>query len=198
MSSVKDRQESIIKTLLNKYRADPERFRTYLPEVARELETLLPSRISKSYASSLTELERVRLIKSLDQLINGRGLTQGEAIKALEYCATLIQDESLPYEINRKIILNLIHQATGTPLSKVKKITKLQIGEGDIVKEIAILRGVHAHLTWNDRLVALSISPAKLEERSKALIFVGISKDAASDVAQRHDEYLVKAISNAA
>jgi hypothetical protein len=95
-------------------------------------------------------------------------------------------------------LLSLLHQATGILFSKVKKATKIPIREGKAIKEVAILRGVYLHLTWNDRLVAISISPAKLKERSKALKFVGIAKDTASDVAQNHDAYLAKEFANVA
>jgi hypothetical protein len=146
----------------------------------------------------LTELERERLHKVLLQLFSEKTLSSDKAIQALEYCATLIQDESLPPEVDRKILLSLLHQAIGVPFSKVKKITKIPVHEGEAIKEVALLRGVHLHLTWNDHLVAISISPMKLKERSRALRFVGIAQDAASDVAQNHDAYLAKEFTNAA
>ncbi len=195
--SPKSRQESILRALLNKYQVDPERFHSYLPEVAQELEQLSPSRRRNSHRSALTELERERLHKALFQLLNKKELPSEEAIQALEYCVTLIQDESLPSELNRQTLLSLLHQAIGLPLSKIRKTTRIPVHEGEAVKEVALLRGVHLHLTWNDRLVAISISPAKLKERSKALKFVGIAKDSASDVAQCHDAYLAEGILNA-
>jgi hypothetical protein len=191
-------RESILNALLNKYQADPEGFHSYLPEVAQELEQLFPSRRRNSHRSALTELERERLHKVLLQLFSEKTLSSDKAIQALEYCATLIQDESLPPEVDRKILLSLLHQAIGVPFSKVKKITKIPVHEGEAIKEVALLRGVHLHLTWNDHLVAISISPMKLKERSRALRFVGIAQDAASDVAQNHDAYLAKEFTNAA
>ena len=191
-------RESILNALLNKYQADPEGFHSYLPEVAQELEQLFPSRRRNSHRSALTELERERLHKVLLQLFSEKTLSSEKAIQALEYCATLIQDESLPPEVDRKILLSLLHQATGIPFSKVKKATKIPVREGKAIKGVAFLRGVYLHLTWNDRLIAISISPAKLKERSKALKFVGIAKDTASDVAQNHDAYLAKEFANVA
>jgi len=194
----RSQQEHVLQIIFNKYQADPQRFHSYLPEVAQELKQFLPTQSKKSHSSSLTGLERERLCKALFELLGGKTLSPEEAIQALEYCATLIQDESLPFEVNRKTLLNLTHQATGTPFSKVKKITKIPIREGKAIKEVAILRGVYLHLTWNDRLVAISILPVKLKERSRALKFVGIAKDIASDVAQNHDAYLAKEFANVA
>lgn len=193
----RSQQDSVLRVLFNKYQADPERFRSCLPELARELEQLLPSTAKKSHSSSLTGLEQERLSKALLQLLDGKRLSPEEAIQALEYCITLIQDESLPSEVDRKTLLSLLHQVTGIPFSKMKKAAKIPVHEGEAVKEVALLRGVHLHLTWNDRMVAISVFPAKLKERSRALKFVGIARDIASDVAQHHDAYLAEEFSNA-
>lgn len=195
--STKSQQEPILHSLLNKYQADPEGFRSYLPEVAQELEQLLPSRGKSSPHSALTEQERERLQKALYQLLDSKKLSSEKAIQALEYCATLVQDESLPSEVNRQTLLSLFHQATGVPLSKIKKATRIPVRDGEAVKEIALLRGVHLNLTWNDHVVVITVSPAKLKARSEALKFVGIAKDTASDVAQNHDAYLAKEFSDA-
>lgn len=194
----KKQQDSIWQALFNKYRADPKGFRSYLPEIAQELEQLLPPRVKRSHPFGLTELERERLCTALLQLLGENALSSEKAIHALEYCATLIQDESLPPEVDRKILLNILHQAAGIPLSKVKKAIKIPVREGKAIKEVPLLRGVHLHLTWNDCLVAITIFPAKLKERSRALKFVGIASDTAFDVAQNHDAYLAKEFANVA
>jgi hypothetical protein len=194
----KSRQESILNLLINKYQGDPEGFSSYLPEVTRELELLFPSQHRGSLRSALTDQERERLQKALLRLLDEEEPSREKSLQALEYCATLIQDESLPFEVGRKMLLDLLHQVTGIPFSKVKKATKIPVREGEVIKEVALLHGVYLHLTWDDRLVAISISPAKLKERSKALKFVGIAKDTASDVAQNHDAYLAKEFANVA
>jgi hypothetical protein len=195
--SLKSEQEFILRSLLNKYQADSEGFRAYLPDVAQEVQQLLPFRRRSSPRSALTEQERERLQKALAQLLDKKRLPLEKAIEALESCATLIQDGNLPAEVNRRALLSLLQQVIGIPLSNIGKTTQIPVRDGEVVKEMALLHGVHLHLTWNDRLVAISVSPTKLKERSKALKFVGIAKDAASDVAQCHDAYLVKRISNA-
>lgn len=195
--SPRDRQEPILRSLLNKYQADPEGFQSYLPNVAQELEREFPFRRGNSRPAALTEQERERLRQAMLQLVDKKEPSLEEAIQTLEYCATLIQDGSLPLEATRQILLSLLRQVIGAPLGKVGKATKFPLRAGEAVKEVAILCGVHLHLTWNDRLVAISISPTKLKERSKALKFVGIAQDAASDVAERHDTYLAENVFDA-
>jgi hypothetical protein len=193
----KDQAESILGLLLNKLLTDPTGFRSYLPEVAQELEQLPHPRKNNTLHSTLTGLERERLHKALLPLLCKENHSQEEVVQILEYCATLIQDGSLPSELDRQTSLGILHKVMGIPLSKIKKTTKITLGGGEEVKEVAFLYGVHLHLTWNDRLVAISISPTKVKERSRALKFVGIAKDSASDVAEYHDAYFTKAVSNA-
>jgi hypothetical protein len=195
--SQKSQQEPILRSLLNKYQTDPEGFRSYLPEVAQELEQLFPSKRKSGLRSALTEQERERLQKALLKLLKKKELSSEEAIQVLEYSATLIQDGGLPIELNRRTLLSFLHQVIGTPVSKLEKTTQIPVRDGEAVKELALLRGVHLHLTWNDRVVGISVFPTKLKERHKALSFVGIAKDNASDVAQRHDAYLAQEISSA-
>lgn len=188
-------QDFVWRVLLNKYQADPEGFRSYLPEIAQELEKF--SGRQKESHSTLTGWERENLCKSLLQLLKEKELSSQKAIQALEYCATLIQDASLPSNIERRTLVRLLRKVTGFPLGRIKRKTKIPMRDGEATKEIAILRGVHLHLTWDDRLVAISILPAGSKERSKALKFVGIAKDTASDVAQHHDAYLAEVKSDA-
>ena len=185
-------QEPIWQALLRKYQLDQERFRSYLPEVAQELDQLFPSRRKRSHRSVLTEPERERRQKALLQLLNEKELSREDAIQALGHCATLIQDENLPTDMDRKTLLSLLHHAASISVSKITKTIKIAVGEGVEVKEVALLRGIHLHLTWSDDLVAISVSPTKFKERSKGLKFVGIGKDTASDVAQRHNDYLAE------
>lgn len=185
----KSQTDFILQSLVNKFQVDPQGFRSYLPEVAQELEQVLPVQAKKSHTSELTELERKHSCESLLKLFNRKNLSPVEAIQALEYSATLTQDVSLPQVIDRKTLLNLLCQVVGMPISKIKRNS---IHNGEITKEIAILRGVYLELAWNARLVAISISPNKFKERSRALKLVGIAEDSASDVSERHDAYLVK------
>ena len=192
--SRKDRRDHILHILANKYQTNPERFRSYLPELMPEIEDRFLSLCKKGHISTLTEIERQRLCELLLKLPRDKSVTEEQAIQALGYCATLIQDENLPNEIDRKTILTFLHRVVGTPLSRISKITEKSVGNGKAVKTIAVLRGVYLHLTWNDLLVAFSISPTKFTERSEALRFVGIGQDSLADVSRQHDQYFSESI----
>lgn len=182
----------ILQILINKYRVDPDGFRSYLPEVTQEIEKMVSSPIKKSHISTLTELERERLCELLLTIPMHKPISKAEAIKALAYCATLIQDESLPDEVDRKAVLNLIHNVIGTPVSKITKRTRITLGDGEETRTLAILRGIYLHLTWDDQVVAISISPSKQKERSEAMKFVGVAKDTDSNASQQHRVYFTE------
>lgn len=198
MNARKSWRQSILDMIKTSFETQPERVRSCFPELAQELEKYFPSRRKNRHRSSLTEPERERLCKALNELLKKKDVPREEAAQALGYCATLVQDASLPPDVDRKVLLNLLHRATGTPLGEMKRSALFELGSGETVKEVPLLRGVHLHLTWNDRLVAVSVSPTKFKERSKAFKFVGIAKDTATDVALRHDTYLAEAFTNAA
>lgn len=167
----------ILQILINKFRVNPEVFQSYLPEIIPEIEKIVSSTKKRGNASELTEIERDRLYTSLLCIPRGGLLPRNEAVAALEYCATLIQDESLPDEIDRKVILNFISGAITTSLSNIDKISNIPISDGEETKILAVLRGVYLHLTWRDKLVAISISPTKMKERPYAMRFIGIGED---------------------
>lgn len=193
----REQRERILNSLLNKFRTDPEGFCSYLPDVAKELEQSFAPHRKGQHSSNLTELERERLVKALLVLLGKMDLSKEEAVRGLEYCATLIQDRNLPPEVQRSTLLRFYQQAAGTSLSSVMKSLRFDMAAGQEAKEIALLRGVHLHLTWDDKLVAMSVRPEKAKERSKALNFVGLWSDSASDVALHHDSYLVEGVRNA-
>ena len=192
--SQKDRRDNVLHVLANKYQIDPERFRAYLPELVSEIEDRLPSTDKTGHISALTEIERQRLRDLLRDLPRDRSITEEQAIQALGYCATLIQDESLPSEVDRKTVLTFLHTALGAPVSEIGKTTEKPIGNGKPVKTIAVLRGAYLHLTWDDQVVAISISPAKFKERSEALRLVGTAKDSVADLSRQHDRYFAESV----
>lgn len=183
--SRKNQRDYVLQVLINKYRVDPDGFRSYLPEITQQIEMVVSSPIKRSHVSTLTELERERLCKALLQIPKDKKASKHEAIQALEYCATLMQDESLPDEIDRGVVLGLIQNAAGAPVSKIKKTTKIAVSNREATKTLAILRGIYLHLTWNDQLVAISFYPWKSRERSEAMKFVGIDKEREHNASQK-------------
>lgn len=186
--------------LLDKYRADPQGFRRYLPEVAQALDAMLPPSRRIRSPFGLTEHERTHRQKSLSQLLkrlDDGTITPEEAVRGLEHCATLIEDDSLPREATHETLVRMVRVTTGKSPGSVKKSTTVPVGEvreeeKETLKHIPLVRGVLLDLTEDMRLISVSIYPHKIRERRKALRLIGIARDFKPDVAQHHDGYLAE------
>ncbi len=185
----------ILGLLKAKYVADPEGFRSYLPEVARSLDDIAPPSRPHRSPFVLTEGERGYRQQALSKILESMSkapITKEEAVSGLEHCAALIEDSSLPPEVDCKVLVDLVRYATGKSPGTVKAITTADIPENhgkEISRRLSILRGVTANVSWDMRLVSITINPQKMRERNKALRFVGIAHDL-PDVAREHDKYL--------
>ena len=189
----------LLETLRSKYLADPDRFRSFLPDVAQMLEAMeRPRRVPRS-PFGLTDRERTYHQQGLLTILEGLDRTQVPrqiAVKAIEHCAALIQDDSLPARAGHQELIELVRSVTGKSPGSFKSVTILSANDDqEVVAEeaashVSLLRGVVLDLDANQRLVSITITPAKVRERSKLLQFVGIGQDEAVDVALRHDHYL--------
>ena len=189
----------IIDTLLAKYRADPEGFRRYLPEIAAELDAMFPSRGLRRSPFVLTDQERHRrlgLLKEAVVRLDTGSLSKEGAVDLLEHCAALIEDDSLPDEVTHDSLVGVIRAAIGIAPSSIKRVTTMQLkdeAEYKVVQELSIVRGVTLGLTWDGRVVSITVNPSKVRERSKLMAFVGKGRADAADVAAKHDDYLAEA-----
>ncbi|MFH1560349.1 MAG: hypothetical protein ABID84_02925 [Chloroflexota bacterium] len=190
----------LIELLLHKYRADPQGFCKYLPEVAQELDAMFPHSHPSRSPFGLTEHEHAHRQQALSQVLSrldDATLTSEEAVRGLEHCATLIEDDSLPREATHEILSRMVRAVIGKSPGSVKKSTTVPIGESqkrkeEALKHVSLVRGVLLDLTRDMRLVSVSINPHKIRERRKVLRLVGIASDSGHDVAQRHDDYLAE------
>ena len=55
------------------------------------------------------------------------------------------------------------------------------------------MKGIDLHLTWEFKLVKVTMDPHQWHLRGKALSITGIGKGAPADLAERHDDYLAGA-----
>jgi len=186
----------LLDLLLVKYRSDPNRFRDFLPEVAQELDVIAPESRGSRSPFGLTERERAArqeaLRKVLEHLEQG-SFPREEAVLGLEHCAVLIQDDSLPPEVGYDTLVRLLRTAIGKSPGSIKVVTTFPVQEGQegkIANRTSPVRGVTLNLAWDMRLVSVTITPGKVQERRKALRFVGIGRDADPEVAREHDKYL--------
>ena len=191
--SVKER--NLIELLQARYREDPKGFREYLPGVAELLPEPSSRRVRTESPFRLTEYEiaihRAGLADILDKMETGSA-TAPEAIKALQHCAVLIVDDSLPEEANYEKLKRLISTGIGRSPESFKSEATIQIGEGfgDVHERISGIRGVYLDLDRRMRLVSISIDPRKVRERRRLMEFVGPSRDPDPLASLRHDDYL--------
>jgi hypothetical protein len=107
----------------------------------------------------------------------------------------LVQDDSLPEDVDYETLVSLLRAAIGKSPGSFKsvKIVPIKDGEGrELINHVSLVRGVVLDLDRDMRLVSITVTPRKVRERRKLLRFVGIGKDIASDVALRHDDYLAE------
>lgn len=179
-------KSSIIDLILAKFRIDPDGLRRCLPEVAKAIDIAYPTRQSPRSPFGLTERERAYRLNTLESIIkslSSEEVNRQDALKALEHCAVLIEDDNLPSMIERRILLRLLGLSLGKPLSEVTADTTIEIlqnTDGTAVNHITLLRGVVLNLTQDMHLVSVSVIPQRVKESPRAMRFIGMLEEAAS------------------
>ena len=188
-------ERRLVDLLRAKYRQDPEGFRKYLPGAAELLPQPSPGSGIRRSAFGLTEQElafhRAGFVEVLVRLGEG-SVSPDDAVKALQHCAALIKDDSLPDEAGYEALKGLVSAGIGKSPGSYKAKTTVPLGEdgGEIHEQVSAIRGVYLDLDRNSRLVSISVNPSKVRERRSLMEFTGASEDAEPDVASRHDDYL--------
>ncbi len=191
-------EKQFLELLFSKYQADPDGFRSYLPEVAQLLEAMYPPQHLTKSPFGLTEQERAHHQTALRQVLEKleqASLSTEEAVRGLEHCATLVQDDSLPDEVGHETLVGLLKAVVGKSPGSFDSTKTVMVRNGEereVMNQVSLVRGVILNLDRNMHLVSVTITPRKVKERRKLLGFVGIGRDAASDVALRHDDYLAE------
>lgn len=188
-------ERNLIELLQARYREDPKGFREFLPGVAELLPEMSPRQGRKKPPFGLSEAEiafhRAGLADVLDKTETGSA-TAREAIEALQHCAVLIVDDSLPEETNYEKLKRPISTGIGRSPESIKSEATIQIGEGkgDVQERISAIRGVYLDLDRDRRIVSVTINPRRVRERRVLMEFVGASKDPDPLASNRHDDYL--------
>ncbi|MBW8003319.1 MAG: hypothetical protein FVQ80_15115 [Planctomycetes bacterium] len=181
--------------ILAKYRTDPEGFFAYLPDVAKALDSISPSHYSSHSPFGLTENERAHRLQALGNILENikkREITREEATRALEHCAILIKDDSLPQEISYKTLLRLLRFALGRPISAIKggAVIAIQQDRPDkVVHHISLIRGIVLDLSNDMRLLSITLNPQKAKERRRAMRFISLVEDGFFGLQQHSDSY---------
>lgn len=196
-------KDSLAQAIIDRYERDPASVEKLFPEAAQMLGNagFRSTRQNAGNRSPLTETERGKRLQSLNRALEYMKLTKGlstkQAIQALEDIAALV--EASPWEpppVTKKDIATLLKAAACLSLSRKGKAQKVVLQEGEPCREVLLLRGVKLELTWDKKLLSIEIEPKELAIRAKALSIIGIGPDTATDVAERHDNYYVEALSD--
>ena len=190
--------DRILEEILSIYRAEPERLRSSLPEVARLIERLeQPKRLRRS-PFELTERKRLHHQSAVGAIVirlNEGSTSTEDAVRGLQHCATLIQDNSLPEAIDHEPLVKIVKAAIGKSPSSFKSKTTINLDDATEKADgpdVPLIKGVRLNLDSDMHLVSATVSPSQVKKRKELLSIVGIASDTASDVAQRHDEYMTE------
>lgn len=199
--SSRDR-DTIVESVVAAFRENPQKVRETLPSVVQVLEQkgLGSAGRTRSDPYRLTAGERqVRSQRLKEALVRmeRQKFAHSAALQALEDGLVLLEDGQEDVVAVRPKLLRLLRQVADVSLATEGKQRKYQIGTGDAARVVTLIRGVTCHLTWDFHLVSVEVDPRGLAKRRKALSIIGIGEDPATDVAERHDEYLTQGGINA-
>jgi hypothetical protein len=137
-----------------------------------------------------TDGEREFKLGALGELIE-RYRTTGtlpteEAYRALELAAALREHAAG----HKTALLKMMEEVLGLSLDSPKPI-KLTVVKGKPEHHtFNLVLGVTLSLAWDGALLAITLNPEEYQRRKRALSFVGMASDTATDVAENHDKYL--------
>ena len=189
-------ESAVFGHMLSKYQIDPEWVNRHLPEIGEIMSRTVSLDRTPQSPFGLTERERAFHIGSLPCVEGLDKLQPEDAVKALEHCAALIRDDSLPFEFNHEALVRLFKAAFNKVPGSFKTNTVIPIsqkdGGDDAVHHASLVRGVVLNLDLAMNLLSVTITPRKVRERKKLMSVVGIGHDPMRDVAARHDDYLAE------
>ncbi|HLC29843.1 MAG TPA: hypothetical protein VJM51_03580 [Dehalococcoidia bacterium] len=196
-SGMASQERKIVDFLVDVFRSNPKAIERISPELARHLEEVVAGRPVESAPSRtrLTEKERADRLSAVHGIRRGQKFSDEEATKALESAAALLEDAYANGSLDREWLAQLAKRVSGLSYSLKGRPVEKTIRPGELSRSVSLIRGVTLGLTWDWRLISVSVDQRELWRRKRALAFVGIASDVSGDVAEKHDEYLREAIS---
>lgn len=195
MVKISSPEKAAFEILVSRYRTDPKLFEQHFPDISPIVRQVVePKRISRQ-PFSLTERERAHRVKELTAIVDKLEPSPQDAIRALEHCAVLIQDDFMTPHVSHKLVVSLFKSAFGKSPGSIRENTTIEIdvkGKTEPIYKSSLVRGVVAHLNLDMRVVSVEITPHRVREGNKMMGIVGIGKDCSSDVAIRHDDYMAE------
>ena len=190
-----DKEKAVFNLLVSKYQADPAWFRRNLPDVTPFMEDAVsPPRPSRP-PFKLSDNARASHIEALSNIRGADGLGPADAVRALERCAALLRERSLPREMDHDALGALFKAAFGKSPNSYRKNSTFAVredGDTESVHRVSLVRGVALNLNSEMRLVSVSVNPVKVREWKELMKIAGIGRDPKRDVSVRHDDYLAE------
>jgi hypothetical protein len=178
---------------------NPSAFWSSFPELANAIELHLQAsskRASRVPLSEgyMTERERQFKLNALSETIEqyrASGKIEPDNARRALALAAAVGEHASPY---KQTLLEIVERVLGLPLNfqNPEKLTFLK-GKSEH-HTFQLVRGLTLSLAWDGELIAISLDPSQWRLRAQMLSIVGIGRDQASDVAERHDDYLADAI----
>lgn len=192
-----DDRDRLVRLLVETYQADSQGLQRAFPELAQQLKVLIQSqnRGDTQVKSRLTERERSRRLEALAAMKSRKRVSGEEAVVALEHGAALLEDAFAPGLADRTWLLKLAKQVTGLSVDLKGTPRDYPVQPGESSRSVLLIRGIVLNLTWDGKLLSVSVQPRELLKRRNALAFVGSGVDPREDVAETHDDYLAEALS---
>lgn len=188
-------EKAAFEMLVTQYRSDPGLLERHFPEVSQIVRQVVERSRASRPRFSLTEGEKAHHVKELAGVADMDAPSPKDAIKALEHCAVLIQDDFMTPHVNHQLVISLFKSAFGKSPSAIRKNTTIPMEGQEAVEPIyrsSLIRGVVADLDLGMRLVSMTVTPRKMREGNKMMSIVGIGDDLCTDVSARHDDYLAE------
>lgn len=191
MVRMKDRDKRLIALVEAKYREDPEGLAAQLPG----LHDLMPAVTSSGHEGQLTQTRgeiarrKTALAEALAEL-RDCALSPEGALVALEHIAHVIADDPFTDAVDHATAKALFKRALGKSPGSFRAKAIIAVGDGEVVHQTAVMRGVYLGLNKEGCLAAITVNPGKVREFRKLMKFVGAGWDPNPDVAARHDDYL--------
>lgn len=188
-------EKAAFEILVTRYRADPGLLERHFPEVSQIVRQVVERSRASRPRFSLTEGEKAHHVKELTGVSDMDVPSPQDAIKALEHCAVLIQDDFMTPHVNHQLVVSLFKVAFGKAPGAIRRNTTIPMEGQEAVEPIyhsSLVRGVVADLDLRMRLVSITVTPRKMREGSNMMSIVGIGDDPCPDVSARHDHYLAE------
>lgn len=196
ISNAETPERQAFQMITSRYKADPGWFDKNWPELREVVASTMAPRQKSTSPFGLTANERSFHIDALNDSLSKNRLDPAEAVQMLEHCAHLLRDDWTMQGIPASERARLFKAVTGKSRSSFKSNTEIPIGATSRTQpahHVSLLRGVVLNLDVNMRLMSITVTPKKVREVKELMRIAGIGSDTASDVAERHDEYLAEA-----